>query len=262
VTGPALSTDAEAPCPVGTKNVAAGTAPLASIAGMRAVVVAAGLWGFALAGCGGASDAFVASSGDGGSDATSEAREDGTPGTGAADHGTGDPGTIVRRDPGTDASARGPAAAAGDAGQPPPVDGGPGSASDGGLLDAGAAPDGPAAGRIACGGATCDTSAQFCCAGLDGGAACQTSEQACVAVGGAPRRCEKTADCPAGNVCCYDFSSIPATTSCHSDCNGDNGVRVEACGSQRDCATGTCATHACSSGGAIQACAAFGTECP
>jgi hypothetical protein len=230
---------------------------------MRAVVVAAGLCLFALAACGGASDAFVASSGDGGSDATREAREDGAPGTGAADRGTGDPGTRVRPDPDTDASADHPASAAGgDAGQPPPVNGGPGSPSDGGLLDAGAAPNGPAAGRIACGGTTCDTSAQFCCVGLDGGAACRASEQACVAIGGAPRRCEKGADCPADNVCCYDFSSIPATTSCRSDCNGDNGVRVEACVSQRDCATGTCAIHACSAGGSIQACAAFGTECP
>jgi hypothetical protein len=234
---------------------------------MRAVGAASGLWVFALAACGGASDAFVSSPGDSGSDATREARGDGAPGTGRAgmdDPVTGDPGTRVSPDPEAGASADGPASATGaDAGRPPPMDGGPGSASDGGLLLDGAAPDGPVAGRIACGWTTCDTSAQLCCVGLDGGAACQTSEQACAAIGGAPRRCEKTADCPADNVCCYDFSSIPATTSCHSsDCNGDNGMRVEACVSQRDCATGTCATHVCSAGGSIQACAAFGTECP
>jgi hypothetical protein len=247
----------------GTQKPAAGPAPPGSIAGMRAVaIVVAGLLSCAGAACGGASDAF--SSSDSGMDATAS-ESDGAPRSAVPDPGTGDPDAGVP--PGSeDAGLSGdapmiPATGGGDAALQ--GEGGPSEPADGSAVDDGAAPDGPVGGRIACGNTTCDTSTQFCCAMLDGGAGCQTSEQACLALAGVPRRCEKTADCPANNVCCYEFTSTPATTSCHAnDCNGGNGMRVEACQSQGDCTTGTCAAHACVAGGSIQACAAFGTECP
>jgi hypothetical protein len=229
-------------------------------------MVAAGLLSCAGAACGGASDAFSSSDrSDSGSDGTASA-SDGAPGSGPRDP-AGDPGAVPSSSdaafPGDGGVLGDGAAATGGDGAAPQGDGGSALPADGGPVDGGAAPDGPVGGRITCGSATCDTSTQFCCAALDGGASCQTSEQACLAIPGAPRRCEKTADCPANNVCCYEFSSVPATTSCHAnDCNGGDGMRVEACQSQGDCTTGTCASHACVAGGSIQACAAFGAECP
>ena len=226
---------------------------------MRAIAVVAACFSLCAAayGCGGASDAFVPSSSDGGIDGT--VLGDGSGGAGAGDTGAGDGGAT----PDTDGSAAGDGPPpAGDDAAAPPTDGGAAS-PDGAPLGDGAAPDGPVAGRIACGSTTCPTSTQFCCAGLDGGSSCQSSEQACLALGGVQRQCEKAADCPANDVCCYEFSSTPATTSCHAnDCGGGNGMRVEACRSQSDCATGTCATHACLAGGPIESCAGFGTECP
>ena len=176
-------------------------------------------------------------------------------------------------------------AAAGDdaAGTSPPIDGGSPvvgtdaatGAADAAVVDSGlpdgmiaadAAPDapsGPVAGHISCGNATCDEATQFCCAQADGGASCQTTEPACAALGGARRQCEKTDDCASGSVCCFDFSSIPSTSSCrNNDCNGGGGMRVQACRSQSDCASGTCAARSCLVGGSIESCAAFAPECP
>jgi hypothetical protein len=232
---------------------------------MRAIAVVA--TGLALCvsayACGGSSDAFVPTSSDDGADGTTRGGDNSDTGAGdpgAGDAGSGDSGVT----PALDGSAAGEAQAPiGDDATAPANDGAAGIGPDGSPLGDGAGADGPVAGRIACGAATCATSAQFCCAQLDGGASCQSSEPACAALAGVQRQCEKTADCPANNVCCYEFSSIPATTSCHAnDCNGGNGMRVEACRSQSDCTTGTCATRTCLAGGSIQSCAAFGTECP
>jgi hypothetical protein len=232
---------------------------------MRAIAfVAAGLALCASAyACGGASDAFVPTSSDGGVDGTAPGAGTGNGDTGAGDPGTGDAGGAgVTPDLDGGGTGEGQAPTSDDA-TTAPSDGGPGPAADGGPIGDSAAPDGPVPDRIACGATTCSTSGQFCCAQLDGGASCQSSEQACMALIGVQRQCEKTADCPANNVCCYEFSSIPATTSCHAnDCNGGNGMRVEACRSQSDCTTGTCATRTCVAGGSIQSCAAFGAECP
>jgi hypothetical protein len=176
----------------------------------------------------------------------------------------GDAGALSPVD--TGATRDGPAPAPGSDAAAASSDGAAGSLLDGGPLADASEPDapvGPIAGQIACGSATCAASTQFCCALLDGGASCQTSEAACAALGGAQRQCEKAADCPANNVCCYEFSILPASASCHAnDCNGGGGTRVEACRSQGDCATGTCSAHECLSGGSIQSCAAFATECP
>ncbi len=206
--------------------------------------------------CGGSSGALVSTPTDGGTDGTTTPGGDSGPGPGdLGETGTDLPGPTM------DAGAAGDGQApANDGGPAPSTDGGPLTAPDGAALNDAAAPDARAG--LSCGTATCSTG-QFCCAELDGGAACMNSEQSCTALAGVPRRCEKTADCPANNVCCFEFSSFPATTSCHAnDCNGGGGTRVEACRSQDDCTAGTCAVRACIDGGSIQSCASFGTECP
>jgi hypothetical protein len=230
---------------------------------MKAIALAAlglTLCGSAYA-CGGASDALNLPL-DGGVDATAPGS-----GSGASSGAAGDtgalPGEPDANGSGSDAGplTRPDADAGTSDGNAPPAD----AALDGSTPDGAAAAGdgGPVAGRIACGATTCATASQFCCAMLDGGASCQANEGACVALGGVQRQCEKTADCPANNVCCYEFTSIPATTGCHAnDCNGGGGMRVEACRSQSDCTTGTCSTHTCVAGGSIQSCAPFATECP
>jgi hypothetical protein len=123
-------------------------------------------------------------------------------------------------------------------------------------LDAGA-PD--AAGQVACGAAFCDIKAgQFCCVQPNGAATCESTNAACAA----RRDCEKTSDCSVGNVCCYDFSSFPASASCRGDCSGGGGTRVQACRATTECATGTCAVHACRDAGSIESCEAHAPECP
>jgi hypothetical protein len=209
--------------------------------------------------CGGSSDAFVSTPADAGADGTmAVGADDGGPGTG--DLGDGDGRTTPTTDAAAPVEDGGQASANKDGGAATTTDAGPTTRTDAAPDADGAAPDAPAG--VSCGSATCSTG-QFCCAELDGGAACTTSEQACTALAGVPRRCEKTADCPTNNVCCFEFSSFPATTSCHAnDCNGGGGTRVQACQTQGDCAAGTCAVHVCVDGGSIQSCAAFGTECP
>jgi hypothetical protein len=205
--------------------------------------------------CGGSSGAFVSTPADAAADGTTAVgSDDGAPSPGASDSGTVTPALATDAAFATD----GQAPMNGDGGAAT-NDGGPAPFEAGGF-DAGGPQDARAG--LSCGSATC-SNGQFCCAELDGGAACMTDEQACAAAGGAPRRCEKTSDCPASNVCCFDFSSLPPTTGCHAnDCSGGGGTRVEACRSQSDCATGSCALRACSEAGAIQSCAPFGAECP
>jgi hypothetical protein len=217
--------------------------------------------------CGGSNGTFILAAPDAGPDGTALAPgDDAASVSSGATSGSGSPAT------GDDAAST-----------IPPVDGAspiaatdaaPGSADaaviDGGLPDGMSAadtgpdaPSGPVAGHISCGNATCDEATQFCCAQADGGASCQTTEPACAALGGVRRQCEKTDDCASGSVCCFDFSSIPATASCrNNDCNGGGGMRVQACRSQGDCASGTCATRSCLVGGSIESCAAFAPECP
>jgi hypothetical protein len=203
--------------------------------------------------CGGASGTQLSTPMDGGSDGTTSLGGDGGPPPG--EPGAGDTGPGKNPTPASD----GQAPADGDGGPALAADGSAPAATDGGPAD-GAVADARA--PLSCGSGTCSTG-QFCCAELDGGGTCMTSEQACTTAAGVPRRCEKTSDCTANDVCCFDFSSFPATTSCHAnDCNGGGGARVQACRTQSDCASGTCAVHACNDGGAIQSCAAFGTECP
>ncbi len=122
----------------------------------------------------------------------------------------------------------------------------------------------PASRQILCGAISCDPRTQFCCAQANGVESCQTTANACDALGGTRRDCGEASDCPTGNVCCYDFSMFPASASCRNDCNGGGGAttRVQACASESECLTGTCETHGCVGGGAIESCQPFPPQCP
>lgn len=133
------------------------------------------------------------------------------------------------------------------------------AARDGSSPDA--APS-PVAGMLACGTSVCNEATQFCCVQASGFESCQSSSDTCAMLGGARRDCDKASDCPNGEVCCYDFSSIPATTGCHADCGGGGSTRVQACRTQAECLSGACSVHACTTGGSIESCAPFAPECP
>jgi hypothetical protein len=116
---------------------------------------------------------------------------------------------------------------------------------------------------IACGPATCDPQSAFCCATPDGATtdlACQTSGGNCPS--GGVIHCDEAADCPAGNVCCWDTSGPVVASDCHTDCTGGGGTRYQACKTNGECLTGTCAAHACANGLDVTSCAPVGTLCP
>ncbi len=215
-------------------------------------------------GCGGSSSDFAPKG-------TLDAAGDGGPGAGPSG-GDGGQDIDSTLGPGSDGSSGGNPdsgvlpqgdSAAGEGGNALPDggnDGSPGTAGDGSVDQSsppgdaspadGALADG--AGHIVCGASDCIEATQFCCVQADGGAACQQSGAACP--GGARRSCEKAADCTGGEVCCFDFSTAPASASCRGDCNGGGGTRVQACATQAECVTGTCATHSCTAGGSIESC--------
>jgi hypothetical protein len=113
--------------------------------------------------------------------------------------------------------------------------------------------------EMACGGTPCDEATQFCCVQAGGAESCLATGTACA---GSRRECDKASDCPPGNVCCFDFSSQPASASCHSDCGGGGDTRVQACRTPTECLSGTCAAHACAAGGSVESCAPLGAACP
>jgi hypothetical protein len=171
--------------------------------------------------------------------------------------------------PAADASAGGDASSQGgsnDAGT---------AGADAAVVDAASAtrPDGAAAdastlstdasvppGDLACGASPCNASTEFCCVQPDGSAACVQNGNSCA--GGASRTCARAADCQQQQVCCYDFSSTPASAECRGDCGGGGGLRVQACETSSECQSGTCAPHACTAGGSIQSCRPISPECP
>lgn len=228
--------------------------------GLRLIVLL-----FLVACGGGPGDAFVAGTPDAASGARPQALDGDTPadavavplGKGGADNSdaattspvSADASAAIGRDGGVPSGADGGAADA-----PSGADGG---APDAFVIVTDAAPEPPR--QMACGSNTCDEATQFCCVQAGGTESCQGTATACA---GSRRECDKASDCPPGNVCCFDFSSQPASASCHSDCGGGGDTRVQACRTATECLSGACATHACVSGGSIESCAPFGAECP
>ncbi len=119
-------------------------------------------------------------------------------------------------------------------------------------------------GQVSCGGATCMTPMQYCCQGMamDGGSALS-----CVMGGGAcnkdgRRMCDDKADCPMGEVCCYEANNGLLGSSCRATC-GMN--RVQACKTSPECQMdgGMCAMHSCMGGaGTVMTCAPIPNVCP
>jgi hypothetical protein len=116
---------------------------------------------------------------------------------------------------------------------------------------------------IACGATTCDPTSAFCCA-LPNGAttdlSCETSGGNCP--NGGVIHCDEAADCPVGNVCCWDTSGPVIASDCHTDCTGGGGTRYQACKTDSECLSGTCASRACTNGLAVTSCVPVGALCP
>jgi hypothetical protein len=118
-------------------------------------------------------------------------------------------------------------------------------------------------GVIACGASTCDPQTAFCCALPNGSTtdlSCQTSGGNCP--NGGVIQCDEAADCPSGNICCWDTSGPAIASDCRTDCTGGGGTRYQACATESECLSGTCASHACTNGLEVTSCVPVGTLCP
>ena len=115
-------------------------------------------------------------------------------------------------------------------------------------------------GQVTCGLSSCVAATTFCCARPGGPDTCETSGGACA--NAAVRKCDEAADCPVGNVCCYDPSTTPPSTSCQGDCTGGGGRRVQACKTTTECLVGQCATRLCSDGRTVATCGPLVGLCP
>jgi hypothetical protein len=176
---------------------------------------------------------------------------DGTTGDALAsgDGGAGD-GAATSTD-----GAAGDGSATGDANG---LDAGPGvdAAIDGAIPDGGVA---PAPHKIACGAIECTLPAT-CCLQPDGGGTCGGG---CGT--GVQRECDEAADCPQAptrQVCCYEITPAGLTASCHGDCGGGGGNRVQACRVVGECLSGSCAVHSCVDGGSVETCNPVPNICP
>ncbi len=214
------------------------------------VLTSAACASVAVVACGGSNGNLFAGVDDAGGEAaaSSSGASGGTSGTtsGGTSSGTTSGGTSGTTSGGVrDAGARPDAAPRGDAATSP----------DGALNgDAAAAGDG----AVSCGAATCSVSTQTCCV-QDAGASCIPNGTTCpgaVAI----LRCEKAADCPNQDVCCFESNGGPIVASCRQDCNG--GDRVQACKTQAECQGGTCTVHTCTFGGSVETCDPIANVCP
>jgi hypothetical protein len=95
-------------------------------------------------------------------------------------------------------------------------------------------------------------------AGVDAATTCRAGDPGC----NSQHECDTASDCDDGDICCYDFSSFPASTRCRNDCSGGGGTRLQACRTQDECSSGTCSVHACVGQPAIESCQPRAPECP
>jgi hypothetical protein len=109
---------------------------------------------------------------------------------------------------------------------------------------------GGGAGTVFCGNDTCTTPQQYCCVtgagqGSTPSYSCKMGQASCgsTAGPGTPVHCDKTADCPSGDVCCgSDYNGYYADVSCQTSCTGTGFTPVQFCDSSgSDCPQGmTC----------------------
>jgi hypothetical protein len=122
------------------------------------------------------------------------------------------------------------------------------ASADASIQDAGAAANsddgggkaGGEGGRVTCGGNECILPESVCCPWLNGGTCAARGTAGCE-----PIECDDTADCPAGQMCCYQFNhGCSLSASCQTTCVG-GAVRVQACKSDSECASGSCTLRRC-----------------
>jgi hypothetical protein len=189
----------------------------------------------------------------------------------------GDDGVTIDGDGGVDGTTKDGALVDGTGpndGTPPGNDGAvptDGAAPDGAGVDAGIPPNGtpPDPGKIACGNASCALPQTCCVTAVDGGAT-STCGGGCAAV---KLECDEAKDCPpevlpdggtAPQVCCYERAGNQITgSSCHRDCTGGSGLRTQACRTNAECLTGSCAVRSCTGTiKSVETCGPIANICP
>lgn len=107
---------------------------------------------------------------------------------------------------------------------------------------------------VQCGASLSCTFPNTCCvtSAADGGAI----DKCGGGCNGVKLECDEAADCPATvladggklpQVCCYERANGSIVgSSCHADCAGGGGSRTQACRTNAECLTGTCAVRNCS----------------
>jgi len=122
---------------------------------------------------------------------------------------------------GTDGGGGGDSTVSNDSGSP--GDGG-GTDTGGGGSDAGPSVDGGKAsdpGQVSCGAASCPTATEYCCVrflfdGGTGDASCINDDAGGGACNGIRERCNESADCDAGRICCAQFGGGSGGTACRT----------------------------------------------
>jgi hypothetical protein len=131
----------------------------------------------------------------------------------------------------------------------------PGPRPDAAGADAGAPLDG--GGALTCGASTCSPPAEVCCPGIDGGSCAPIGDGA--APCGPPHdfviACERSSDCPTGQVCCFEFHhGCDFNAFCFASCDQSAAFGRQSfasCETSSDCAdSGPCAAHVCQNGSA------------
>jgi hypothetical protein len=132
-----------------------------------------------------------------------------------------------------------------DGGAPPSaVDGGnPSAATPDGSATGGPLPSAP--GQVECGDSSCDLATSFCCVLDPADLKCVANEGAC---DGNRGRCDESADCTNGQMCCSTFSAGKFATVCDTSCMLTQSCRTDAeCGGKK-CVKQRCTgfvTHLC-----------------
>jgi hypothetical protein len=134
-------------------------------------------------------------------------------------------------------------------GGPPPADGG----TDALVRDGGSNP-----GQIDCASTTCTAGQQICCViPPDGGSI--TPDAGLTRVCSTPQmcqgpevRCDEKADCPMGEICCFNSNNGSASLS--TRCGQTCGTATQVCKTDQECGGGTCGTYNCGPAGIVRAC--------
>lgn len=139
--------------------------------------------------------------------------------------------------------------------------------------DAGAKPDAAvkpdanlAPNQLKCGNEICALPSQYCCQSSSfsqdaGGFVTSLKCATGFSCAGSALRCLSAANCGGGEVCCFGASGgvgMPPSSCRQGQCFFSE---TQACASQPECKSGTCAAHQCQGGGTVNACAPIPGVC-